>query len=184
MSDNEANRSMAEGVNPYQRDAGHGNVSVLGPTVKIRGELSADEDLVIKGTVEGYISHKKHLTISKQGNVTANTKAASVLVEGKIRGDICGTKGVLIRETSEVTGNIYSPCVSLLEGAKFKGAIDMEKDPAAVAKSLKKSYQVVEQSQPTKLANLNPTDKKPIDTAEFKAASVRSTQSNSNSGNQ
>ena len=180
MSNNDANRSMADGVNPYQRDLGHGNVSILGPTVKVRGELSADEDLVIKGTVEGYINHKKHLTISKQGDVKANTMAASILVEGKIKGDICGTKGVLIRETSDVTGNIYSPCVSLLEGAKFKGTIDMDKDPSIVAKSLEKSYQVVEQSKSTPL-----TKKATTDTAEFKAISVRNTHfatSKSNSG--
>ena len=180
MSNNDANRSMADGVNPYQRDLGHGNVSILGPTVKVRGELSADEDLVIKGTVEGCINHKKHLTISKQGNVKANTMATSILVEGKIKGDICGTKGVLIRETSDVTGNIYSPCVSLLEGAKFKGSIDMDKDPSIVAKSLEKSYQVVEQSKSTPL-----TKKATTDTAEFKAISVRNTHfatSKSNSG--
>lgn len=180
MSNNNANKSMSDGVNPYQRDLGHGNVSVLGPTVVVRGELSADEDLVIKGTVEGYINHKKHLTISKQGNVNANTRAASVLVEGKLRGDIFGTKGVLIRETSDVTGNIYAPCVSLLEGARFKGSIDMDKDPAIAAKSVEKSYRVVEQA---KVEAQN--KKRPSDTAEFSAPKVKevhATQAKINSG--
>ncbi len=31
------------------------NVSVIGPTLVIKGELSADEDLVIEGHIEGMI---------------------------------------------------------------------------------------------------------------------------------
>jgi hypothetical protein len=43
------------------------NVSVIGPTMVFKGELSADEDLVIEGTIEGTIAHhKKNLTIGKR----------------------------------------------------------------------------------------------------------------------
>ena len=43
------------------------NVSVIGPTLVIKGELSADEDLVIEGYIEGTIAHhKKNLTIGKK----------------------------------------------------------------------------------------------------------------------
>ncbi|MFQ6004457.1 MAG: polymer-forming cytoskeletal protein, partial [Woeseia sp.] len=46
------------------------NVSVIGPTLVFKGELSADEDLVIEGNIEGTIAHhKKHLTVGKQGHV-------------------------------------------------------------------------------------------------------------------
>ena len=44
------------------------NVSVIGPTLSFKGELSADEDLVIEGSIEGTIAHhKKNLTIGKAG---------------------------------------------------------------------------------------------------------------------
>ena len=180
MSSNDPGKSMSDGVNPYQRDLGHGNVSILGPTVVVRGELSADEDLVIKGTVEGYINHKKHLTISKQGKVNANTKAQSVLVEGKLKGDIYGTKSVLIRETSDVTGNIYSPCISLLEGAKFKGSIDMDKDPAKEAKLNEKSYRLVQESKPNPTAQNNLTDTGKFTQPNIKE--VRTSQSKAKTG--
>ena len=35
------------------------NVSVIGPTLVFKGELSADEDLVIEGQIEGTIAHHK-----------------------------------------------------------------------------------------------------------------------------
>ncbi len=65
------------------------NVSVIGPTLVFKGELSADEDLVIEGVIEGTIAHhKKHLTVGAQGRVKANIHASSVVVLGQLIGDI------------------------------------------------------------------------------------------------
>ena len=53
------------------------NVSVIGPTLVFKGELSADEDLVIEGTIEGTIAHhKKNLTIGAKGRVKADITRA------------------------------------------------------------------------------------------------------------
>ena len=59
-------------------------MSVIGPTLVFKGELSADEDLVIQGTIEGSIAHhKKNLTVGKEGRVKADINAASVTIEGR-----------------------------------------------------------------------------------------------------
>src|ERR1700735_825943 len=42
--------------------------SVLGPTLKFRGELSAQEDLVIQGSVEGSITHTQSLPVGTDGS--------------------------------------------------------------------------------------------------------------------
>ena len=53
-------------------------VSVIGPTLVFKGELEADEDLVIEGQVEGTIAHhKKRLTVGKLGRVKADIDARS-----------------------------------------------------------------------------------------------------------
>ena len=65
------------------------NVSVIGPTLVFKGELSADEDLIIEGQIEGSIAHhKKHLTVGKQGRVQADIHASSVIILGMLVGDI------------------------------------------------------------------------------------------------
>lgn len=99
--------------------------SVLGPTLKFKGELSADEDLLIQGQVEGSIKHTSNLTIGKEGKVKANVSAAYIAVEGTVKGDLTGSQSVTVHETANIAGNIYSPTVSLLEGATFNGKIDM-----------------------------------------------------------
>ncbi len=102
------------------------NVSVIGPTLVIKGELSADEDLVIEGTIEGTIAHhKKNLTIGKEGRVTANIHASSVLVEGELTGDIHSDGLVSLAKGARVTGDLYCNRLVTEEGARFNGKIEM-----------------------------------------------------------
>jgi cytoskeletal protein CcmA (bactofilin family) len=110
--------------NPYDT-AKPRKASVLGPTLKFKGELTAEEDLLIQGSIEGSIRHSSNLTIGESGQVKANVSAEYVAVEGKMEGDIHGTQSVTIRETANINGNISSPTVSLLEGASFNCNIDM-----------------------------------------------------------
>jgi len=110
--------------NPYET-AKAKKMSVLGPTLKFKGELSAEEDLLIQGQIEGSIKHTSNLTIGKEGKVKANVAAEYIAVEGEVKGDLTSSQSVTIHEGAEIDGNIYSPTVSLIEGATFNGSIDM-----------------------------------------------------------
>lgn len=126
------------------------NVSVIGPTLVFRGELSADEDLVIEGTIEGKIAHhKKHLTIGKQGRVQADLHASSVIVEGKVEGDIYSDGVVRLAKGSTVSGNIHCGRIQMEDGAFFNGRIRMEE----AAK-----FTVSEESEPAKPASVAKPD--------------------------
>ena len=104
------------------------NVSVIGPTLVFKGELSADEDLVIEGTIEGTIAHhKKNLTIGSKGRVSADIHASSVLVEGQLDGDIHSDGLVSLARGATVNGNVYCARLMLQDGARFNGNVVMEK---------------------------------------------------------
>jgi cytoskeletal protein CcmA (bactofilin family) len=105
--------------------------SVLGPTLHFKGELHADEELLIKGRIEGSITHTQRLTVCPEGTVTANIRAQVIVVEGTVNGDLQAEKSVVVRETAKLRGNIAAPSVSIVEGAHFTGGIDMEKRAAA-----------------------------------------------------
>ena len=108
------------------------NVSVIGPTLVFKGELSADEDLVIEGCIEGTIAHhKKHLTIGKQGRVKADIHASSVIIEGQLIGDIHSEGVVSLAKGADVRGNIFCARIVMEDGARFKGKIDMG-EPAKI----------------------------------------------------
>lgn len=132
--------------NPY--DNSNATIkSVLGPTLKFKGELTAKEDLLIQGTVEGSIKHTSTLRIGEEGTVKANVTAEYISVEGKVKGDLTGNSSVKVHESAEIEGNIYSPSVSLLEGANFNGAVDMTGNGESRSAPASKS------EQPSKEAN-------------------------------
>jgi cytoskeletal protein CcmA (bactofilin family) len=104
--------------------------SVLGPTLFFKGDLTADEDLLILGRVEGSVTHTQRLTVGPQGTVKANIKAQQIVVEGTVEGDLNAEQSIFVKETAKVWGNITAPTVSILEGACFSGNIDMGGKPA------------------------------------------------------
>lgn len=101
-------------------------VSVIGETLHFKGELSAGEDLVIEGKVEGVVNQGKCcLTVRPKGILIANVNATKIFIEGRVEGDLSATVSVTIRESGEVTGNIIAPTVAINEGATFNGSIEM-----------------------------------------------------------
>ncbi len=99
----------------------------IGASIRIRGDVTGDENLIIQGHVEGTIRVQGHnVTISKTGKVKANIEANQIIVEGELQGDMFGDEKVIIRETGNVLGNIVAPRVTLEDGALFKGSIEME----------------------------------------------------------
>jgi cytoskeletal protein CcmA (bactofilin family) len=107
-------------------------VSVLGKTLVFKGELSADEDIILQGRVEGSIHHTQSVTVGIDGVVIGDTHARSIVVEGTVEGDLKGVVSVLIAATATVRGNISAPRVGIMEGANFNGSVDMSSAVAAV----------------------------------------------------
>jgi cytoskeletal protein CcmA (bactofilin family) len=106
--------------------------SVLGPTLKFRGELSAQEDLIVQGSVEGSITHTQSLTIGTDGTMKGDIRARVIVIDGKVEGDMYATESVNIRATAKVKGNVFAPRVGISEGAFFQGQIEMQPSGAAV----------------------------------------------------
>lgn len=113
-----------------------GQRATLGPSIFVKGDLSGDEDLLIHGRIEGEISlRKNNVTVGKGGRVKADIHGQTIHVEGQVKGNLYGEQEIVIRASGEVEGNIVSPRVTLENGSKFRGNIDMEPKPAPATKS-------------------------------------------------
>ena len=102
------------------------------PTLRFRGELSAQEDLVIQGSVEGSITHTQSLTIGTDGTMKGDIRARVIVIDGKVDGDLYATESVSIRATAKVKGNVFAPRVAISDGAFFQGQVEMQPSGAAV----------------------------------------------------
>jgi len=107
---------------------------MIGKTITIKGDITGEENLVIEGKVDGSVQIKKNdLTVGQSGRVTANLQANVVRIDGEVHGDIVGGEKVVVTKTGKVQGNIVGPRVTLEDGAKFKGSIDMDPGSADTA---------------------------------------------------
>lgn len=120
-----------QAVPPTTPAAAESKVAVLGPTLHFKGELTAEEDFILQGSLEGSITNPQSVTIGTEGSVVGDIRARAITIDGKIEGDLHGGESVIVHQTGRVTGNIFAPRVGIVEGAFFKGRIEMSELPAA-----------------------------------------------------
>ena len=114
---------------PKAPDTARGEMTFIGKSIVIKGELWCSEDLYIDGQVEGTIDPKgNRLTIGPHGRVKANVNASAVVVQGKLEGSIQASDRVDLKQSAVVTGDIATQRISIDDGAYFKGRVNIQKE--------------------------------------------------------
>jgi len=109
----------------------------IGKSISLKGDLSGNEDLVVEGHVEGRIDlPSNQLTIGANGSVSAEVHAKTVIVVGKVTGNVSATERIEIQATGLVNGDVCAPRLVVAEGAVVNGSIEMgNKKPASAPSS-------------------------------------------------
>ncbi len=113
-----------------------GQRNVLFPDVEIKGEVRFENDLVADGKIDGKITSDGSLTIGENARIKAEINCGSVIVHGKVQGNITVKDRVEIRAKAEVIGDIKAAALAMEAGAIFVGAstIGTPKNRPAIAK--------------------------------------------------
>jgi cytoskeletal protein CcmA (bactofilin family) len=120
-------QTTAPSTPPPQRSSTPRSPAVIGSSILVKGDIEGGEDLTIQGRVEGKVRlQKHHVSVGQGGFLKGDIHGKSVHVEGEVRGNLYGTQEVILRTSGVVQGNIVSPRVTLENGSRFKGSIDME----------------------------------------------------------
>lgn len=164
--------SSREGLRPPEprSGSGTGQRAVIGTSIAVRGQLAGREDLTVEGQFEGEMRLPgRQLTIARGGLIEAEVQAATIVVEGEIRGNLVAEREVVIRSSGVMHGDIKSPTVVLEDGCRFRGKIDMEPPPKAT------SHEKATEDKET-------SDKAPVATKPVSSASEGNTTTPSSSG--
>jgi cytoskeletal protein CcmA (bactofilin family) len=104
----------------------------IGPTVLIKGEISARENISVSGRVEGTIDVAGHnVTIEAGAHVEADVTADGVVVAGTIHGSLVAEHRIELRGSAVVEGDLTAPRVSVEDGAVVRGKVDIAGTRAA-----------------------------------------------------
>jgi len=107
---------------------------MIGAGTIIRGEVSGEEDLIVEGRVEGKVELRQNsVTVGAKGRVSAEVHARIVMIDGEVDGNLTAEEQIVIRRSGRVRGDLVAPRVTIEDGARFKGSIDMEPKRTAVA---------------------------------------------------
>jgi cytoskeletal protein CcmA (bactofilin family) len=100
--------------------------SMIGKSIRIKGEIAASEPLYILGSFEGTINAPNdRVTIAQGGKVDADINAREVVIMGEVCGNIDGADRVEIRKEGLLTGNLAAHRVSIEDGAVLRGRVDV-----------------------------------------------------------
>ena len=77
--------------------------------------------MVVDGKIEGEINSDGNLTVGENARIKAEIKTASVIVYGKVHGNLTATDRVELKASAEVVGDIKAKTLSIEAGAIFVG---------------------------------------------------------------
>src|SRR5580704_17753932 len=100
-------------------------INVLSAGLRIKGEISGKEDLLVNGSVEGPIHlEEKTVIVGPSGRLTANVVAREVIVFGEVKGNLTARARIQVNKEGSVVGNLTTGRIVIEDGASFKGSIE------------------------------------------------------------
>jgi cytoskeletal protein CcmA (bactofilin family) len=92
--------------------------------LRIKGQISGSEDVVVDGTVDGPIQLSQGLlTIAEKGIVNGNVNVRETIVHGALTGNLQARDRVKITPTGSVVGDLTTGRIVIDDGGQYKGTI-------------------------------------------------------------
>lgn len=97
--------------------------NILSNDVKVKGTIEFTNDLVIDGTIDGKVtsSGKGNLIIGENANIIGEVESRSIIVHGKVKGNISTQERCELKSSATLEGDIHATSLSIEDGAKFIG---------------------------------------------------------------
>ncbi|MDB6119773.1 MAG: polymer-forming cytoskeletal [Verrucomicrobiaceae bacterium] len=108
-------------------------MNLLVQDVEIVGNITFKDGLTIEGRVEGEITSPGDLTIGEHALIKGDIKTRSVIVHGRVEGNITVQERCDARATSVIVGDITAGTFAVAEGATFSGRSRVGKAAVAAA---------------------------------------------------
>jgi cytoskeletal protein CcmA (bactofilin family) len=94
----------------------------IGASIVIKGDLTAREDIVISGRVEGSITVEDFsVTVKAGAQLVADIEARTIVIGGQVMGSLSAADSIELQPTADVEGELTASVVRLHEGAAFNG---------------------------------------------------------------
>jgi cytoskeletal protein CcmA (bactofilin family) len=100
-------------------------ISIIGPGMRVIGDVETEGTLRIEGTVEGNVRAGKAVVIGKEGVVQGTVTTQDALVSGTLVGTLIADSRLELQATSRIDGDVHARRMQLEEGAVLNGTVQM-----------------------------------------------------------
>jgi cytoskeletal protein CcmA (bactofilin family) len=104
--------------------------TIVGPSVKIQGDLNSEGNIQIEGEVEGKINTSENIQIGQNAKVIAEMKAGNAVIAGEVIGNVHIAGSLILLSTANIKGDITCSVLRVEDGAIFSGKCSMSQHPA------------------------------------------------------
>ncbi len=101
------------------------NETILSEDTRFKGSLEFSQKLTVHGQFEGNLNSKGTLLVGTNGEVRAEIQVGTIVIEGKVWGNIVADDKIEIRSSAELYGDIKASRLIINEGATFVGKSDV-----------------------------------------------------------
>lgn len=108
--------------------------TVVGPSVKIQGDLNSEGNVRIEGQVAGKVKTSQNVYVGQGAHITADVLAGNAVVGGEIQGNLKISGHLVLQSTAQVTGDITCSILRVEDGAQFSGKCSMNSKNSVSAK--------------------------------------------------
>jgi len=99
--------------------------TIIGRGTKIEGTITVDGSTRIDGIVTGKLISNDVITIGPNGEVKAEVKAKSIIVGGRVQGNLEAAEKIELQSKSELRGDLIAKSLLVEHGAIFHGSSNM-----------------------------------------------------------
>ena len=112
-------------------NTGNGAKNILSSDVELKGNLKFSGELTLEGKLDGEIQTDGVLNLGDTAVVNGNIAAQSVVVRGKINGNISAKEKVEIKNKAELFGDIRASKLVIEEGVTYVGKTEVNPNKVA-----------------------------------------------------
>ena len=95
--------------------------TVVGPSVKIQGDLNSEGNIKIEGQVSGKVKTSQSVFVIPGAKIAADVLAGNAVVGGEIQGNLKISGHLILQSTAKVLGDIVCTVLRVEDGAQFSG---------------------------------------------------------------
>ncbi len=109
--------------------------TVVGPSVKIQGDLNSEGNIKIEGQVTGKVNTTQSVYVGQAAKILADVFAGNAIIAGDIQGNIKVSGNLILQGTAKIKGDITCSILRVEDGALFTGKCSMNGGSPRVASS-------------------------------------------------